>query len=84
MTEADNERPEWAPEVGTKLRGVPRQDPIHVRGYIDGHVVTRTWMKSRQHWRYEIKSIEWFWVYKFITEEQFEKYCGVDGEEETG
>jgi len=55
-----------------------------VRGYIDGHVVTRTWMKSRQHWRYEIKSIEWFWVYKFITEEQFEKYCGVDGEEETG
>lgn len=47
-------------KVGTKLRqpcGGALGTLWHVRGFVDGQVVLRTWSRPKQRWRYEVEPL---------------------------
>ncbi len=64
MTEwVEDSFPEWIKEGAwfTTHRG-----KYHVRGFVDGHMVVKTWRESKQYWNYELMNSYHFFPYKSV------------------
>lgn len=55
-------------QPGDKLKlyynpGNPNNTTLHVRGRVDGRVITRRWNRHKERWNYEVHGPEFFIVF---------------------